>query len=156
MLVHWVGIYGLGHFLQALITLRRGANKTVDQLFGANSKHMFFDEFCSKCLAFFLFFQLFLLKMKISTSALGAQHPIAGWNIQHPIRSPLTCTHWHYMILPLYNATKNIKRGSSSLSIPKLLMIAITMDLSKLSNSHVVIYQWPLGRFSENSFSKSE
>ena len=60
-------------------------NKTVDKRFGANLKKQFFANFCTKFVTFLHFFSFFaqqLLKMIISTSFWGAQHPNAGQNIQ--------------------------------------------------------------------------
>ena len=50
---------------------------------GANSKKScFFAKICCKFLAFLIFFAEKMLKMTISTSIWGAQHPNSGRNIQ--------------------------------------------------------------------------
>ena len=54
-------------------------NKTVDQRSGANLKKR---VFCENLLQISYFFAEKMLKMTISTSVSGAQHPKAGQNIQ--------------------------------------------------------------------------
>ena len=60
-------------------------NKTVDQRFGANFKINFFLLNFAPNLYPYIFTAFFtkMLKMTILTSVWGAQHPNAGWNIQH-------------------------------------------------------------------------
>ena len=60
-------------------------NKTLDQRLGANSKKLFFAQFYSKFATFLLFFSFLAqktMKITISTSVWGVQHPWAGRNIQ--------------------------------------------------------------------------
>ena len=66
-------------------------NKTLDQRFGANLKKKFFLlNFAANLLFFIMFFQLLaqkMLKMTISTSVWGVQHPNAGRNIQQTYKT---------------------------------------------------------------------
>ena len=69
--------------------------KLVNQQLGANSKSPFFAKFYCKfatLLHFFSFIALRALKMTISTSVWGAQHPNSGRNIQQP-ESPSPYNH---------------------------------------------------------------
>ena len=58
----------------------KSGNKTFNQHFGANFKKLFFAKFCNKFVTFLHFFYFIAektLKIKISTSVWGVQHPNA-------------------------------------------------------------------------------
>ena len=66
------------------ILLQELQGKTLDQRFGANLRNPSFAKFLSKFLTFLHFFSFLAhttLKIKISTSVLGSQHPNSGQNI---------------------------------------------------------------------------
>ena len=114
--------------------------KTVDQRFSANSKKHVFAKFSCKFLAFYSFLQLKMMKITISTSVWGAQHPNAGQNIQQ-LRVKFTKkksttsakTSWHFsnvkfaqerklIIVPLMNLILHlvlffVKKRSSIFSV---------------------------------------
>ena len=72
-------------------------NKTVNQRFGANLKKRFFLQNFAANFLLFSFLPLKTLKMTISTSIWGAQHPNAGRNIQQQVSKNIILVfkfHW--------------------------------------------------------------
>ena len=70
----------------------KSGKKTLNQRFGANLKNNFFVKFGTKFATFLHFFSFLapkMLKVKISKSVFGAQHPKTGQNIQHLCRASI-------------------------------------------------------------------
>ena len=100
--------------------------KALNQRFGANLKNIFFAKFHSKFVPFLYFFSFLaqkMLKMKISTSNWGAQHSVAGRNIQqasiHEVTIEIEEVHrWILIHLYLYmliwaSAVEYCKHGTN-------------------------------------------